>query len=414
MKLRNDVMLVPSTRAGFSLVEVLIASAIVVVGILPMITVLISTGDSIRQTRSYYQAVFLGNLAIEETRIAAEEDVHFLDRILTENYGVVRGAVVQANHPYFAVLEDSAAPDGRLVPQQDWSIQPEAGPLFELVEPLALHLEPVDQGARVDCNFHFDWLDSDGRSRAFTMGTPATRWLQRDRIGGLEELERVTEDSPVGSMKEVLALGEMAEAVERDAQTVLDRFPAAGGGSGSAMDRGPWKRAVLHEATAARLLQIAQWMAPHVLKLAQPIPAGSLGTVAADVRLSADRMGQVLEGLWRHLALAITEGESAAQTVGLSMGERYSAHRLVLRAMKMDTVLRSGSAAGIEAWCLRLVTFYDGRMVHAAHFLTAEAAASRQLDQTYPLRPALLEIVAAQQSLVRAAANLISYARALR
>jgi hypothetical protein len=176
---------------------------------------------------------------------------------------------------------------------------------------------------------------------------------------------------------------------------------------------GPWKRAVLHEATAARLLQIAQWVSSHVLKLAEPIPAGSLGTQAADVRLAAGRMGQVLEELWRHLALATVEGDRAAGSAGMSMGERYSAHRLVLRAMKMDTVLRSSSPAAIEAWCRQLVTFYEGRMVHAAHFLTAEAAASSRLDQTYSLRPALLEIVAAQQSLVRAATNLIMYARAL-
>jgi hypothetical protein len=402
-----------SERAGFSLVEVLLASAIVVVGILPMLTVLISTGDSIRQTRSYYQAVFLGNHAIEESRLAAEEDVHFLDRVLTENYGEARGAVVQGNHPFFAVLEDSASPDGRLVERVDWSIQPEAGPLFELVEPLAMRLESVDQGGRVDCNFHFDWLDTDGRPRTFSMGTPATRWLQRDRIGGLEELDRPAPATPAGSMAEVLALGEMAEAVQRDAQTVLDRFPTTGSTSGSAADRGPWKRAVIHEATAARMLQIAQWMGPHILKLAEPIPDGALGTQAADILLAKERMGQILQGLWTHLALAITEGDRAAMAAGMSMGERYTAHRLVLRAMKMDIVLRSAPTAPLEAWCRSLVTFYEGRMAHAAHFLGVEATNATRLDQTYSLRPALLEIVTAQQSLVRAATNLVRYARAL-
>lgn len=173
---------------------------------------------------------------------------------------------------------------------------------------------------------------------------------------------------------------------------------------------------MLHEATAARLLQIAQWMGPHVLKLAQlpqPIAPPALGTEAADVRLAAQRMGQVLDGLWTHLALTMLEGERAAGVPGMSMGERYAAHRLALRAMKMDTVLRGSGAANLEAWCRRQVGFYEGRMVHAAHYFSREAAEASRLDQSYALRGQLMQIVEAQQSLVRAATNLFAYARIL-
>ncbi|MBI3890116.1 MAG: hypothetical protein HY303_01150 [Candidatus Wallbacteria bacterium] len=126
---------------GFSMVEVLFVSAIVALALLPMIDVLRSGSRQLEQTQPYHQAVFLGEKCLEETRLGAEEDPYYLSRLLVDGLGADAAPVTGGRHPFFALLEDTAPPWGRIEPGEDWSIQKECGPLFDQVGPFLVSIQ---------------------------------------------------------------------------------------------------------------------------------------------------------------------------------------------------------------------------------------------------------------------------------
>jgi hypothetical protein len=153
------------------------------------------------------------------------------------------------------------------------------------------------------------------------------------------------------------------------------------------------------------LTEITQWILPHMVRIGEPA-AGSLGHDMEKLREAERRMILVLDELWRNLRLTIVEGDRTASAPGFSLGERFKAHQLVLRAMKLSYAVQGGDRGALASWCQGVAGLYDGRMVHAFHYFLEEARAATRLEEDYPLRPAALKIREACEALLDAVIEL--------
>ncbi|MBI4860496.1 MAG: hypothetical protein HY815_09565 [Candidatus Riflebacteria bacterium] len=379
-------------RRGLSFTEVLVALIVIVVGVLPMISVFLSTGDSIRQTFPYYQAIFLAELAAEESRLGASEDPHYVDRFTQESYCRLRTTVLRGNHPYLAVVEDSATPFGRMQKGKDAALGPGLGAIYPLVEPLGLFVAPEfgtapDSGLEeIRFKTRFDWLDKRKRPMEFLFPTNVVSWHALDRVetvapaatGGTGKL---------ASFNTLMALGQSAKALV-DAVKVkvaaLDPATQTGGAYSRAVAL--LSQATLNEAVAAELLGILQDMHPAVQDLAAGVSRDQLPVPKDKRRLAVTLLGKTLQGLNDCLAGSIGKSGQAGAAPSLPIGVYLGAHRRVVRCAKMDLLTRPWPNSGSLATMLRdVAAFYQDRMPNPWHAFSIEERDLSDLNASYPL-----------------------------
>lgn len=117
-------------RAGFSLLEVLVAGAILATIGMAVMSALTQSAREVTAASDFTIALLLEEKVSEETMYGLDVDSHGDDR-LVEMTGPLR-SIQEPTTPYFSVIEDTAAPWGRLEPGIDLHIQESDPELFRL------------------------------------------------------------------------------------------------------------------------------------------------------------------------------------------------------------------------------------------------------------------------------------------
>jgi len=187
-------------RRALSLVEVGLASFIMALAILPMMTGVTQVGRGLGMTSEYSQALFLSQMVIEDEQ--ARFEVNPLALMVDESsLGVPVTSVVDGQSPYFQAIEDDEAPHGRIQPGRDRAIDQTKDQV------LYNHLSRFRLGVNVAFTAHKDipsqpealaefvvntsWIGRDGKSRTFDVPALVSRPVIEGRSAELTHEDAV-------------------------------------------------------------------------------------------------------------------------------------------------------------------------------------------------------------------------------
>ena len=156
-------------RAAFSMVEVLVAFAVLGIAMLPVLALFSSAGDQARQTSDHALATVLDERVAEELRTEAWENVHFADRF-TDPALAGRKGVVDGGSPFFATVEDDAAPYGRIDVNVDHPVIESMGALYPELKSFKLGMTAARRslpatGVVHDLELDVEWTDYQRKQR---------------------------------------------------------------------------------------------------------------------------------------------------------------------------------------------------------------------------------------------------------
>jgi len=406
-----------SLRSGFSITELLVAAAVSALGILPVLVVLLSSGSSIRQTAPYQQAIFLSEYSLEEARLGAVEDAHFVDRLVAEGYGATRSPLIQPGHPFLDVLEDSVQPIGRMEVGSDLSLQPQAGPLFKQLQPLALKIDTsIVTGAEAGLPetrvvAQFDWRDLRGKSMVHTAATLVMTWSPVKRIETPAVPLPPGDGSKDQTFVQLTAIGEQGVMVVNQVNDELARIRKSG------LPTGAYSKvlaltdlATFLEARAAELGGLVQQMRPLVEELATPGAGAYLRKAAIPVekrKRAAFVARSMIQGFLGCLTSAMSVNREIACEPNMPASMYLNAHTRLLRIAKLDSFVRPWQdRSALLAYLRSLEEAYRGRMPNVAHYFSAEAKSLPMLDTSYPLIRLVQDVRAFRQNLTTALLNI--------
>lgn len=150
-------------RRGVSLVEIALAFVILGLAILPVLTLIGGSGRQAAQTAEYSLALALEQKVAEELRAGAWENVHLADTLAGDPSFAVPLPIVDGISPFFATVEDSAAPFGETITGRDAGIAVEYPVLHRQVNGFTLLCRaepaPITEGAALDCQLVMQWSD---------------------------------------------------------------------------------------------------------------------------------------------------------------------------------------------------------------------------------------------------------------
>ena len=157
-------------RRGVTLIEIILALAIVGLTTLPLIGLFSAVSDSAHNSADHTLTLALSSKIAEELRAASWENRHHIETLQHESGSSAVHGVVDDGSPFFTAIEDTAAPAGRIRPGEDAGIVPSMGSLHR---ELKNHHVLVDGGPTTspggdqlfDVSIVFDWSDVKDRSR---------------------------------------------------------------------------------------------------------------------------------------------------------------------------------------------------------------------------------------------------------
>ena len=160
--------------SGVSLVEILVALAILLVAVLPMFTLYSTTARQARQTGDYTLAVMLEERVAEDMRIASWENPHAVEDPRLNGDGTL-APVVDGKSIYFRGLEDTAAPFGQ-IDDRDRSIDASFPDLYAQLRTYAFGVKSArraleTQGEVLDLDLDMEWKDAGDHTRAMPLRT---------------------------------------------------------------------------------------------------------------------------------------------------------------------------------------------------------------------------------------------------
>lgn len=161
--------------AGFSIVEVMVAFAILVLAVVPILTLYSTTARQTRQTGDYTLAIMLQERVAEDMRIASWENPHAVNdpRMLGDG---TRAPIVNGQSIYFRGLEDTAAPFGQIDDDKDRSIDASFPDLYNQVKTYEFGVSSArrplaTQGEVLDVELDMQWKDGGDTTRAMPLRT---------------------------------------------------------------------------------------------------------------------------------------------------------------------------------------------------------------------------------------------------
>lgn len=323
----------PISRArAFSLIEVLVASTILVFAFLPIVSTLTTANRQSQQAGDYGLGITLSSFVAEEVRLANWENPHLQEQYLAGTGAFDMRPVIGGASPFFTAIEDDARPWGRLLTGEDTAIvegmQPLHGILKDFGTGMEVAVRPLESGGRVmDLGVKTRWIDFQQKEREHglrvTVGRLATRGTTPDAL-----LDRAIADAAIresmfpeatGSTLEnavaaegldlelVRAIGELAlvgrsmgEREPRDQQQIRELGQQMEA-SGDPLVRAPLARrraALLERLAGQRLIAMEHGLAKSRLIL-ERLPALTGGTMGNRIRNVIDDMQPLLASQMR-------------------------------------------------------------------------------------------------------------------
>lgn len=430
-----------ASRAGFSLTEVLMAACVLALAIFPMLTTLGTSGDSLRQTRPYHQAVFLSERALEMARVGALEDPHYVDYLIQEDVGATQSPVTEGQHPFFLAIEDSREPWGQILPGSDRGITAEFQSLHGQTRDLRLSLASSRDDVQMLglCDVKFQWTDQRGRDMSYQIGTPLKIWFPLIKVESsttpgldsrelakavdssetrtLEELaaSRSADPAILGAFARLLFYGGAGDGSLREASEQLDALTTQRDASPADFAR-TRRTAVIaggRETLAVAYLGLIQEIRPALETLAGDVPEGSLGNPAPPIeqrRLAVDLTGKLLQSFLRNLDASMRESRTLAGLPDTLGAWRLESYLAILRLSKMASVTFPWpDRSPLETYVTNMQEHFRGRMPNLEHYFKREKEELENFEQSYSLMTTAQDVVTARQKLLPAALELMLY-----
>jgi len=297
-----------SVRRAFTIYELLLAFLIVGLTMLPLIGLFSAASDQAHLAADHTVTLGLSSQVAEELRVASWENRHFPDDVDREPQFGGADSIVEGRGRFFAAIEDTAQPAGRIKAGEDAGIVPELGPLYREVQNHRLTVEAKpysapDTGKLFDVSISFEWPDVKERVRETRFDVrlphhmiaampPTSNRAEADRLiavafygqnpgGTLAQLAQTR-----GADLEVLrALGDVSiispalEATEEDHQKELavreDEVKAAHGDYERARALSLLGRQL--ETRACMRMRVAEFLGPALATLAARFKPAALG-----------------------------------------------------------------------------------------------------------------------------------------
>lgn len=158
---------------GFSIVEVLVASSILVLAVVPIITLFSTTAQQTRQTGDFTLAMMLQERVAEDMRIASWENPHAVDDPRMVGDGTL-APIVDGQSIYFRGLEDTAAPFGQIDDDKDRGIDASFPELYDQVKTYQFGVTSArrplpTEGEVLDVDLEMRWKDAKDRTRSMPL-----------------------------------------------------------------------------------------------------------------------------------------------------------------------------------------------------------------------------------------------------
>ena len=149
-------------RRGMGLAEVGIALLILGLAILPMLDLLMGAHRQVRQSNDLDLVLAVEDKIGEELRLASWENTRFLEEGMPADPALL--PLANGGSPFFAAIEDSAAPFGRIHAGEDLAITPQAGPVHDALRDFSAGVGSrvralATTGSVVDVDVAVAWSD---------------------------------------------------------------------------------------------------------------------------------------------------------------------------------------------------------------------------------------------------------------
>ena len=166
-----------------SIVEVSMAFLILGLTMLPMIELFSNAGREADQTSDHTLAAGLTAKVAEELRLGSWENPHFYKPVDADPTFGGEQDVVGGSSPFFATLEDTTAPLGRMLPGQDAGITPAFGKLYGDLKSFRMDVSAVGDmppaaGSPVDIAVKVAWKDAKGKPQSSELRAVLPRLTQ--------------------------------------------------------------------------------------------------------------------------------------------------------------------------------------------------------------------------------------------
>jgi len=409
-----------SRSSGFTLVETLVAFAVLVLALIPVLTLFTSAGKQARQTSDYGQALALDQKVAEELELANWENIHKVEELTNEPGFATPASVVEGRSPFFAVVEDHETPYGLIRPGEDPAIDKTCGPLYEQLRTFQFSLQSKPRklptsGTVLDVKLSTRWIDFRQQPRDLSLDLPLGQhgcWLQvptavsdrkvadveivkqlyPDRAGtSLESLAvRIGADREAGrAVGESVLLVNDLSAVLADANAKIDQVLSGieKDSSSPATARALLEVGRIHEAGAATCLGIMVFLNTRLLPLGISFTSAKLGTPRPALASYITPMMQLnyLDILFKqHLTLAqVFYARAYDAPLGelLSRRMRFRVFMKLADLAKLETVTSNPDGLPrLRSILEDFMKFQDGRNQNFHDFAREELRLCKDLD----------------------------------
>lgn len=424
-------------RRGLSFVEIMVAVAILSIVSMAVISAMSGSAREVKTTSEYSLSMFLSQKIVEDLIQSSHENLHFEDALA--DIGTATVDVANSVSPFFAALEDTKAPFGKLEAGQDLGVESADQTLFRLYRDFHLSMRTSDQAlppakpgapqAQVkNASMNFLWPGLKGVDRDYefpiTLAKPqvspaATPLIAQDLPGFEDEVRKAIYPNETGSLSAVCAsvganraavmdvgavmtLGEFAETNATTLQVTITALVAALPTIADPQAAGEARLqiAALYERKAA-----IRWFVLCYLK----DPAGRQETAFKKSDLGSDttkysrvevagavaEANGLLTAMKRDLDYATHHYATARQLFGLQsvrLFRRMMLERKILEMVKLKALVDEASDfTYLRQWLDYLLDVHTGRTRSFTQFLSVERSKTGSLAALEAANPQIAE-----------------------
>jgi len=176
-----------TTSRAFSLLEVMVAFSILLLGLLPVLSVFSTTSRESQKTSEHSFGMSLATKVSEELHLSNWENPVWLDELESDPSFSGSLPIINGESPFFASLEDTKPPYGSIQSGEDPGIVPAVEPLYSKLKGFRMAVDCTSKtlpttGSVMDAQVIFQWTTPEGRTTKVPLDVILGRFACRPSI----------------------------------------------------------------------------------------------------------------------------------------------------------------------------------------------------------------------------------------
>ena len=423
-------------RRGLSFVEIVLAIAILAITAMAVMSAMTGSAREVKTTSEYSLSMFLSQKIVEDLIQSSNENIHYEEAL--DDIGPAPFDVANSVSPYFAALEDSRPPYGKLEPGTDAGVEPADATLFRLYRDFHLSLSSSDdvlpaarpggpQAHVRSAKMNFLWPGLKGVDRDYefpiTLAKPQPRieptpLIAQDLPGFEDEVRKAIYTNEAGTLTAVCAAVGATKSAVMDIGAVMtlqqfsdteteklqakikpleDSLATATDPQAEAETR--IQIAGLYERKAAMRWYVICYLKDPAGRQETAFKKGDLGDSSkydpASVMRDVSDATDLLNAAKYDLGCAASHFTTAREKMGLGsvrLFRRMMLERKILELVKLRILIdQSNDMTYLRQWLDYLLEVHTGRTRSFTQYLTHERAKSTDLSALEADNPAIKE-----------------------